>query len=148
MNVAINTSFTSNIMFQPFIVTLPHVTPNPQVTMTTSLEVGKSACPGEIIIFNCIVNGSQTLFWSSEYIGTGGIQLEFSTANRIGERQNSSVNPDTFATLINVTDNGRNSLLQSELHIMSNQSSTVSCLTTNAGSEQSIAFIVLGDGMC
>ena len=132
-------------------VLLTHVTSQviSQVTLTDSLEPGQSACPKENVIFNCIVRGSRILLWGSdEYIGTGGKQLEFSTADQDGDRINSSVNQDTFAILTNITDNGGTILLQSELHIVSNQSSIVSCLTTDAESRQSIDFIVLGDGMC
>ena len=127
---------------------LLHVT-SAQVTLTDSLEPGQSACPRETLIFYCTVKGSRILYWSSnEYIGTGGVQLEFSTTDEIGDRKNSSVNPDTFAILTNDTDAGGTMLLQSELHIVSNQSSKVSCLTTDAGSRQSIDFSVLGDGKC
>ena len=118
-----------------------------EVTLTASLGTGKSACPGESITFMCIVSGSRTLFWSSnEYISTGGIQLEFTTSDRVGKRLNSSVNPDTFAILTNVVNDGKTTLLQSELHIVTNQSSIVSCLTVN--SRMSITFNVLSDGMC
>ena len=120
-----------------------------QVTLTYSLEPGQSACPKENVIFNCIVRESRILLWASdEYIGTDGEQLEFSTADRDGDRMNSSVNQDTFAILTNVTDHGGTILLQSELHIVSTQSSIVSCLTTDAASRRSIDFNVLGDSMC
>ena len=126
-------------------VLLPHVTC--QVTLTDSLQPGQSACPKEIVIFTCIVRGSRTLFWASdEYIGTGGTQLEFSTADHDGQRFNSTVNPDTFAVLTNVTDDDETILLKSELHIVSNQSSKVSCLTADANSRRRIDFTVLRDG--
>ena len=124
---------------------MPRVTS--QVTLTDSLQPGQSACPKENVIFTCIVRGSRTLSWASdEYIGTGGTQLEFSTADHDGLRVNSTVNPDTFAVLTNVTDDGETILLESELHIVSNQSSTVSCLTTDANSRRRIDFAVLRDG--
>ena len=72
-----------------------------QVTLTTSLEAGQSACLEEIVIFTCVVNGSRILSWNStEYIGTGGAKLQFSKADDIGARLNSTVNPHTFATLM------------------------------------------------
>ena len=114
------------------------------------IYVGNISCPRDQLIFTCTVIGSGALYWGSkEYIGSGGVQLEFSTADGVGERINSSVNPDTFAILTNVT-NGSTSgttVLQSKLYILSNQSSAVSCLTVDHGSRQSINFTVLRESM-
>ena len=112
-----------------------------------SLETGQSACPGENITFSCTVNGSQSLSWASdEYIGTGGFLLEFSNHSKKGVPKYGIVNPDTFAVLTDVISIGETFLLQSELYIIvSNQSSTVYCLTTEPESSyrRSIDFDVL-----
>ena len=118
-----------------------------ELILLSSLGDGESACPAEKVIFNCTVTESRILIWSSnEYIGTGGIQLEFSTANRIGDKVTSQVNQNVFATLTNIINNGETIKLQSELHIVSNQSSVVSCLTVNTGSRRSRNLDVLSIG--
>ena len=119
-----------------------------QVTLSSTLGMGKSACLGERINFTCTVNGSRILSWSSnEYIGSNGIQLEFSTFDENGSRINSSVSPDTYATLDMVINANGMFTLQSTLHIaVSNRSSIVSCLSVNNSTRKSINLNVL-DGM-
>ena len=121
------------------------------MTLTAvSLEPGQSACPGENVTFNCIVNASQALSWGSdEYIGTGGEQLEFSYLDRIGRKIPSRINPGTFAILINVTNNSGIYSLESELYLVVdvfNQDSTISCLTIETN--DSMQINILEDGMC
>ena len=54
--------------------------------------------------------------WSSEeYIGQGGIQLEFLTVNEIGRNLTSSKDSTTFALLTRV--NSSADILESQLHI-------------------------------
>ena len=106
------------------------------ITLTSSLSVVKKACPSEMVSYSCSVIGSRILSWSSDaYIGTGGIRLEFSTSNPVGQRMNSQINPKISAVLTNVTDDGMNIFLKSELFIVVNQSSTISC-SANTGSRQ------------
>ena len=98
------------------------------VTLRSSLEEGKKACPNEIITFNCTISGSRVLYWNSaEYIGN---QLEISDTDEIGARLNSSDNQETFAIRIN-SINGE---LASTLRINAtseNISSTISCSAEN-----------------
>ena len=111
-----------------------------------SLETGQSACPGENITFTCIVRGSRILSWSSdEYIGTDDV-VDFTTNDTKGEKRYIN-KTDTYATLIDVKSGDQELSLESELHIRSNQSSPVSCMTGNNENRQSIHFTVLGDGM-
>ena len=115
------------------------------VVLEYSLEKGQSACPGENIIFTCIVRESEILKWSSdEYIGINGAELDFNTNDTEGREKHVN-NSDTYAILISVVKVGKVSL-ESTLHIRSNQSSRVSCIAGSGESEQSIDFTVLGDG--
>jgi hypothetical protein len=117
-----------------------------QVTLIDSLGTGINACPGEIVTFTCTVNGSRILSWNSnEYIGgsRSGLQLEFSTLDKVGLRINSSISQDTYATLEKVVNSNGISSLQSTLHIVTNQSSIISCLSVNNSTMKSINFKVL-----
>ena len=117
------------------------------LSLSSSLGMGKSACPKEEIKFTCTGNGSRILSWSSnEYIGNNGFQLEFSIFDGNGSRKNSIVRPDTYATLDMVINVNGMFSLQSTLHIVSNLSSVVSCLSVNNSTRKSINFNVL-DGM-
>ena len=80
------------------------------------------------------------------YIGTGGAKLQFSKADDIGARLNSTVNPHTFATLTNVSTVNGTTLLRSELHTASNESSVISCSTIDIGTNH-INFDVLNNGI-
>ena len=114
------------------------------LSLDTSLGMGKSACPKEEINFTCTVNGSRILSWSSnEYFGSNGLQLEFSTSDENGLRINSSVSPDTYATLDVVTNANGMFSLRSTLHVVSNLSSIVSCLSANNSTRKSVDFHVL-----
>lgn len=136
------------VYFLCIITVLLHHTTGSQlnVTLTSTLHAGNISCPRDEIIFTCTISGMrvQTLYWSSnEYIGSSGEQLEFSTSNMVGKRLNSSVDPNTFAVL-NISNS---TVLQSKLHIVSNQSSEVSCLASNSGKIRSINFTTFGESM-
>ena len=146
MVVPIYSACTTCVLFNS-VVYLQSACAVSQVTLSSTLGMGQSGCPGERVNFTCTVNGSRILSWSSnEYIGSGGLQLEFSTVDKNGSRLDSSVNPDTYAILESVIDANGISSLQSTLHIVSNGSSIVSCLSVNNATRRSINFKVL-DGM-
>ena len=51
---------------------------SPLIVLSSWLLEGQQMCPGDQIVFTCAMNGSTSLAWSSyDYIGQGGIQLEF-----------------------------------------------------------------------
>jgi hypothetical protein len=80
---------------------------------------------------------------SDEYIGPNGAELEFTSADGVGSRMTSSINPDTFATLIRV--NG-NRVVESALSLTALDSiPTASVICSEVGQGAStIAFTLLG----
>ena len=103
-------------------------------------------CPGEVITFTCVTNGSSSHAWrSDEYIGEGGIQLEFASYDSPGDiHSNPASSADTFATLIAV----ENRTLQSQLHITvaadRSNFTIISCMNVDADLVKNTSFQVLG----
>ena len=57
----------------------------PQISLSSSLPDGQGVCPEEEIKFTCVTNGSASHAWmSDEFIGSGGIQLEFASFDSPG----------------------------------------------------------------
>ena len=114
-----------------------------QIIITTLLE-GNYSCPGQEIIFTCVTNGSVVVAWSSnEYIGTGGLQLEFTSRDSVGRRITSSSNPSTFAEL---TMRAEGLVTESQLHIIVSRDipmATVTCSDVSGGSTTFISFGLL-----
>ena len=70
------------------------------------------------IIITCVTTNSAIQAWSSEeYIGQGGIQLEFLTVDEIGRNLTSSKDSTTFALLTHVNSSADILEIQSQLHI-------------------------------
>ena len=115
------------------------------ITLTSSVIAIKKACPEETVRYNCSVTGSRILAWSSDaYIGTGGIRLEFSTSDPVGQTMDSQIDPNVSAVLRNVTDDSVNIFLKSELFIVVNQSSTIICSANTGNRRSSDLNILLG----
>ena len=99
---------------------------------------------GQGIVFTCVTRGSPILAWSSDdYVGTGGILLEFLSINLPGFTQGAMDN--TFAVLKSV--DSESLVLESELHLTVSSSfptSTVACLGVNTGLSDNITFHVSG----
>jgi hypothetical protein len=81
------------------------------------------------------------MFWrSDEYIGPNGAELEFTSADGVGNVMISSINPNTFATLLQI--NG-NRVVESSLTItVSDSIQTASVTCSEVG--QRVAFTLLG----
>ena len=72
------------------------------------------------------------LAWSStEYIGQ--TNLQFPAQDPPGRSRPSEINGDVTATLISNTNISGIPVLVSELHIIADQASTVTCINTNSG---------------
>ena len=117
--------------------------------LTSTLRGRSHACPDEEVIFTCTVRGSQTLTslilaWSSvEYIGQGD-PLRFTTDNIPGTTRPSMINGNVTATLTSNTNISRVPVLVSELRIVADQASTVTCTSETIPSENSAMFNVSG----
>ena len=121
--------------------------------LTSTLREGNHACPGEEVIFTCTVRGSQTLTtlilaWSSpEYIGQGD-PLRFITLDMPGTNRTSMTDGNVTATLISNTNIDGVPTLVSELRIIADQASTVTCTSEATTSEDSAMFNVSGTCTC
>ena len=98
-------------------------------------------CPGEKIIFTCVVQGPH-LSWSSVYIGSGGKRLEFATVDKLNETKSYN-NSSTVATLVN-----RNGVteIESRLEIIASEeysNSSVVCNDVSAGTSRPVHFSVI-----
>ena len=125
-----------------------------ETTLTTSLNgmhftyaQNINVCPNDVINFNCMVEGARILAWiSDQYIGTGGMQLEFIATHSEGYELRSNVDPNVVATLTS-TDNNRS--LTSTLRIIvaspdNISNSTIVCDQRNANG--TVTLYYLGKG--
>ena len=121
--------------------------------LTSTLRGRSHACRGEEVIFTCTIRGSQTLTslilaWSSdEYIGQGVNPLRFTTDSVPGTNRTSTINGNVTATLTRNTNISGVPTLESELHIVADQASTVTCTSEITSSRMSQEFNVSGTGM-
>ena len=121
---------------------------SPTTMLSSTLRDGHRTCPGDKVIFNCVTNGSASHAWrSDEYIGQGGIQLEFASYDSQGFiRSNPASNIGTFATLIAI-ENRTQGIIRSQLEITVTSdypNATISCLHVDTGSSNTTAFQLLG----
>jgi hypothetical protein len=114
-------------------------------TLHSTLFGVEVAYVDEMVVFSCIVRGSNSMAWTSnEYIGTGGQRLEFSAAEPAGTRLSAVGNSQTTAVLINATID---EIIISQLRIMIQSNSptaSVRCHNINAGTNSSIEFLLAG----
>ena len=120
--------------------------------LTSNLNEGNTTYDAQIVTFQCAITsigpGTVTLTWiSEEYIPESA--LRFSSAHQHGQTKNSSINPNTVATLVNNSYNPetRTTEMVSELRIMAsssiqNPTASVSCRVSDHGQRTSntIAF--------
>ena len=117
--------------------------------LTSTLRNESHACRGDEVIFTCTIRGSPilttlVLAWSStEYIG--GNPLRFTTQDTPGENNlTSEINGNVIATLISNTDINGVPTLVSELRIVADQASTVTCGSQATSRINSTMFHVSG----
>ena len=119
--------------------------------LTSTLHDGNIACQGKEVVFTCTIEGSATLStlilaWSStEYIGRGD-PLRFTTEDMRG--MNKSINGNVTAILTKNDMNAETRVLESELHIVADQASIVTCSSISASGAESIMFNVSGNLTC
>ena len=109
----------------------------------------QNVCPGEEVTFTCETRGSPVITWSSdEYIGIRGTQLQFTIIDSVGTTRTSDhVNPNTVATLINVTNENGDDVLVSQLRIVALSgflTSSVACIDGSSGAINTVMFHVSG----
>ena len=151
MKPALGTEYPE--LYVIFITTanLQMATTSPLIMLSSSLSEGRQACPGDEITFTCLTNGSSSLAWiSDDYIGQGGIQLEFASFDSPGRIARNRVSPiGTQATLVSkeIEENETQGILESQLNIIVTSdypSPTIKCLNVDTGSQESTSFQLLG----
>ena len=152
LNFEITFYYSSELNLVPLKDVASQVLTN--VTMTTSLNgmrytyaASINVCPGDEINIICEIEGSPILGWSSDqYIGTGGVQLEFTTSDSAGFQRRSAVNPNTVATLTSADSIRR--ILTSTLHTIIVPSdvlnSSIACDHRNNGTATVLTLYYLG----
>ena len=100
---------------------------------------------GEIVVFTCVVRGSNSMAWTSDkYIGVGGQQLQFSARENVGATQSAVGNNQTVATLISsVLDQFIISRLQIRISAVISTAS-VQCHNTGTNTVTSTTFVQTG----
>ena len=84
------------------------------------------------------------LAWSSvEYIGQGN-PLRFTSQEVQGAKRTSTINGNVTAILISNTNRNGESVLVSELYIVADQASTVTCASETTTNEDSAMFNISG----
>ena len=124
---------------------------SPLIVLNSRLSEGQRVCPGDQIVFTCVTNGSASLAWSSDdYIGQGGIQLEFGSYHDPGRIARNRASPiGTQATLVSkeIAENETQWILESKLDVIVTsdyQIATINCLHVDTGSQESTRFQLLG----
>ena len=132
-------------------VNLQVATASPLVVLSSSLPEGQGVCPGDKIMFTCVTNGSASLAWiSDDYIGRGGIQLEFASFDSPGKIARNRISPiGTQASLISkeIEENETQVILESQLDVIVTSdypNPTIKCLNVDTGIQETTSFQLLG----
>ena len=117
--------------------------------LTSTLRNGSHTCQGKEVIFTCTVRSADVstliLAWSStEYLGQGD-RLRFITDNVPGTIRTSG---NATANLTSNTNIDGVTVLVSELRIVADQASTVTCISEATDSRMSQVFTVSGTCTC
>ena len=124
---------------------------SPLIVLSSSLSEGQRVCPGDAITFTCVTNGSAILAWNSDdYIGQGGVQLEFPSHRNPGRIERNPASPiGTQAVLISkeIEENETQGILESQLNIIVTSdypNPTINCLHVDTGNQEATSFKLLG----
>ena len=123
------------------------LTAQEMVTLSSTLNADRVAVSQQQVVFTCVTRGSPILEWSSEeYIGTGGVELQFPSINCIGVNKTGHTDPNTVATCLSVSQTGE-TVIQSQLIIIASvdhPQATVTCSNNGHGTTKSITFTTIG----
>ena len=114
--------------------------------LNSTLRSGQPAYPGQEITFYCETMGSPMAWRSNEYIGSGGVQLEFTGFDRAGSVHQAHDNHETTATLLRAIPQNDSFLLISKLRIVASRSppnASVTCQNSFSGKVEMISFHVI-----
>ena len=118
-------------------------------TLHSTLYGDQIAYVDEMIVFTCVVRGSDNMAWTSEeYIGIRGQQLPFAAAEPAGTVRRATGNSQTVATLVTAVNTGE-VMIVSELRITITSThplASVQCISrgTDIVTMNSISFQLAG----
>ena len=129
-----------------YAVISPDAVSSQLVTITTDISAGEIVCPGNEVIFTCVVRDTGIIAWTSdEYIGD---RLEFNSRDMFGETRQGSIDPNTIATFVNSSiEEGSILVLVSQLRIIVSSISltpSVTCIHDRDDIPDTFTFQVLG----
>ena len=115
------------------------------VSLTNNLNEVNIAYEAQTVTFRCIIQGTGTILtWiSDDYIGSGGVVLQFASLHSPGWNASNSLNPTTVATLISANTVNGVTVIESELRIIASvqyPTSSVSCRVDNYGELNTAMF--------
>ena len=116
--------------------------------LNSTINVGDTVCPGQVITFTCETRGSEVLAWTSnDFIGEGS-RLQFADFNNLNLMHTGTV-PGTVATFITNTVVDGTIVLVSQLKIKvpdseSFSSPFVSCVHVRGDVNETINFRSFG----
>ena len=118
------------------------------MTSLTSTHSGQP-CPGDVMIFTCVTNGSSSHAWrSDEYIGVGGIQLEFAVFDSPATIRTPPNNPaSSMLARFIAAENRVQGILQSKLEITVSTdytNFTILCMNVDGNLTNSTRIEILG----
>ena len=120
--------------------------------MNSTLVGGASAYPQQEVVITCTTRGSSILEWLSDhYIGADGEKLQLLSVNCLSTEVRSTIDPNTVATCLSVTEENGETVIVSELRIITSAqfaTSTVTCANNGLGSSNSTTIRVQGEMKC
>ena len=114
--------------------------------LSSTLLEDDRGCPGVQVNFTCTTSGSLVMAWSSnEYIGPNNAELEFTSADGVGSKMMSSINPesDTVATLVGINGTRVIESILSITALDTYQTASITCSDVGQG-DSTITFTLLG----
>ena len=124
---------------------------SPPIVLSSSLFKGQRVCPGDAIMFTCVTNGSASHAWSSDdYIGQGGVLLEFASYHdpgRIARNRASPIGTQAILVSKEIEENETQGILESQLNVIVTsdyQNPTIECLHVDTGYQEDTSFQLLG----
>ena len=113
--------------------------------LNSTLPSDYQVCPGEEVIFTCVVQGPHLAWSSEEYIGSGGKQPEFGAQDHEKLNKTVKVNSLSNVTLLNISETNGVTRITSQFEIIASaeySTSSVVCHDVSAGTSQHVHFNV------
>ena len=118
------------------------------ISVNNTLPSDYEVCPGEEVIFTCVVQGPHLAWSSEEYIGSGGKQLEFGARDHERLNKTVKINSLSTVTLLNISETSGVTTITSQLKIIASAmypTNSVVCHDVAAGNPQSVDFNTAGE---